>query len=221
MKVRTGPNWASIGLGTFNQWGNVLFQGHTLRMDGEAFWELIEQARSTTHDDEHLVERVATALLALPTEEILDFEEHLSEAEHRAYRWEVGGAAYLINGGCSDDGFQDFRAWLVAQGRDTFTRGVADPDSLTEHPAVRRMADARRDGWLGLESLRYVAEDLRTPGFRQVAWPHVVADRWPCASCGASAQSRWSRMLMTLPSGARTKKRRTPHGSVVIGWTIS
>jgi hypothetical protein len=32
-------------------------------MDGEAFWELIEQARSTAHDDEHLVERVATALL--------------------------------------------------------------------------------------------------------------------------------------------------------------
>ena len=34
-------------------------------------------------------------------------------------------------------------------------------------------------------------------------------------------QSRWCAMLMTLPSGARTKNRRTPHGSVVIGLTIS
>ena len=34
-------------------------------------------------------------------------------------------------------------------------------------------------------------------------------------------QSRWFTMLMTLPSGARTKNRRTPHGSVVIGCTIS
>ena len=128
-------------------------------MEVEAFWELIEQARSTAHDDEQLVERVATALLALPTEEILDFEQQLSQAKQQAYRWEVWGAAYLINGGCSDDAFQDFRAWLVAQGRDTFTRAVADPDSLAEHPAVRRMADARRDGWLGLESLHYVAEE--------------------------------------------------------------
>lgn len=34
-------------------------------------------------------------------------------------------------------------------------------------------------------------------------------------------QSRWFAILMTLPSGARTKNRRTPHGSVVIGCTIS
>lgn len=34
-------------------------------------------------------------------------------------------------------------------------------------------------------------------------------------------QSRWCAMLMTLPSGARTKNRRTPHCSVVIGLTIS
>ncbi len=34
-------------------------------------------------------------------------------------------------------------------------------------------------------------------------------------------QSRWFTMLITLPSGARTKNRRTPHGSVVIGCTIS
>ena len=36
-----------------------------------------------------------------------------------------------------------------------------------------------------------------------------------------AVQSRWLTMLITLPSGARTKNRRTPHGSVVIGCTIS
>jgi Protein of unknown function (DUF4240) len=73
-------------------------------MDVDAFWELIERIRANAHDDEHLVEGLATALLALPTEEILDLEEQLSEAKHQAYRWEVWGAAYLINAGCSDDG---------------------------------------------------------------------------------------------------------------------
>lgn len=37
----------------------------------------------------------------------------------------------------------------------------------------------------------------------------------------AAAQSGCAATLMTLPSGARTKNRRTPLGSVVIGCTIS
>jgi hypothetical protein len=43
----------------------------------------------------------------------------------------------------------------------------------------------------------------------------------PAENRVALVQSRWFTMLMTLPSGARTKNRRTPHGSVVIGFTIS
>lgn len=34
--------------------------------------------------------------------------------------------------GCSDDGFIDFRAWLIAQGRDVYLSALADPDSLAE-----------------------------------------------------------------------------------------
>jgi MFS family permease len=37
----------------------------------------------------------------------------------------------------------------------------------------------------------------------------------------ARRQSRWCTMLTTLPSGARTRTRRTPHPSVVRGCTIS
>ncbi|OSP39974.1 hypothetical protein B7767_28795 [Streptomyces sp. 13-12-16] len=49
-------------------------------------------------------------------------------------------AAYVINGGCSDDGFDYFRGWLIAQGRETFERVVADPDALAELPVVRAAA---------------------------------------------------------------------------------
>ena len=47
-----------------------------------------------------------------------------------AESWDMWGAAYLINGGCSDDGFVYFRAWLIAQGRATYSAAVADPDTL-------------------------------------------------------------------------------------------
>jgi hypothetical protein len=48
-------------------------------------------------------------------------------------------AAYLIEGGC-DDGFMDFRAGLMLQGRTAFEAAVADPDSLAGLPVVQRMA---------------------------------------------------------------------------------
>ena len=34
--------------------------------------------------------------------------------------------------GCSDDGFIDFRAWLIAQGREVYFAALADPDSLAD-----------------------------------------------------------------------------------------
>ncbi|MFD6293827.1 DUF4240 domain-containing protein [Streptomyces sp. NPDC060235] len=45
-------------------------------------------------------------------------------------------AAYLIGGGCSNDSFMDFRAGLIALGRDWYEKATADPDSLADHPAV-------------------------------------------------------------------------------------
>ena len=35
----------------------------------------------------------------------------------KAYCWDLWGPAYIIGGGCSDDGFWDFRSWLVARGK--------------------------------------------------------------------------------------------------------
>jgi hypothetical protein len=36
----------------------------------------------------------------------------------------------VINGGCSDDCFDYFRAYLISHGREVFEAAIADPDSL-------------------------------------------------------------------------------------------
>ena len=66
----------------------------------------------------------------------------------RANRWDLWGAAYLMNGGCSDDGFKYFRDWLISEGRDTYESALKDPDSLAEFP--------RRD-YFELELFGYAA----------------------------------------------------------------
>ncbi|WP_411152717.1 DUF4240 domain-containing protein [Streptomyces sp. A30] len=46
---------------------------------------------------------------------------------------------YMINGGCSDDGFDYFRGRLIVQGRDPFEQALANPGALpAPHRASRR-----------------------------------------------------------------------------------
>jgi hypothetical protein len=61
--------------------------------------------------------------------ELLEFQRHFNKMQTESYSWNLWGAAYLMNAGCSDDGFEYFRAWLLAQGRDAVEKAFEDPDT--------------------------------------------------------------------------------------------
>jgi hypothetical protein len=98
-------------------------------MDEDTFWALIRDHvdRDGTDVD---VGRLVAALSKLPLETIVAYEQAFSRVYDRAYSWRLWGAAYLINGGCSDDGFDYFRGWLIGMGRDVYAAALLDPDSL-------------------------------------------------------------------------------------------
>lgn len=74
--------------------------------------------------------------------DVLDYDRIHYELMAESYRWELWGAAYLINGGCSDDGFDYFRGWLLGQGRATWQAALADPDSLASVGARKSVVGA-------------------------------------------------------------------------------
>ncbi|MFF2831522.1 DUF4240 domain-containing protein [Cellulosimicrobium cellulans] len=136
-------------------------------MDRETFWEIVDAARDRAGagaDDrgaeDDPLPGVLTDLLVerLSPDEILAFADVAGAVARDAYAWPVWGAAYLVEGGCSDDGFMDFRDGLVLAGRASFERAVADPDSLADHPVVAAMADGGSP-WLGFESLDSLVGD--------------------------------------------------------------
>jgi hypothetical protein len=99
-------------------------------MNRLAFWQHVDAARSRNSDDAELALR--DELSPLSPDQLVSFQQHFDEVFDSAYRWDLWGAAYLIDGGCSDDGFIDFRYGLIAQGQHVFERALADPDSLVE-----------------------------------------------------------------------------------------
>lgn len=130
-------------------------------MDRDEFWTLIEASKAAGRGDcrQQTAHLVAT-LQQRSVDDILAYDRILKELMAESYRWDLWGAAYLINGGCSDDGFDYFRGWLLAQGRATWEAAVGDPDSLAAHPQIRAPdQQAGREGSLWCEPILYVADD--------------------------------------------------------------
>ena len=100
-------------------------------MDDAAFWQLIADTRAdagnATDKQSDLLEQ---RLRRLPAKQIAEFERIRQELDRQAYTYELWGAAYVIEDGCSDDCFRDFRGYLISLGRDPYEAALRDPDSL-------------------------------------------------------------------------------------------
>lgn len=99
-------------------------------MTRDAFWEHIKKTKRK--DPDAHVEKLTDRLGKLMPDEVVDFDHWWETMAREAYHWNLWAAAYLINGGCSDDGFRDFRAWLVGRGRHPYEAALKHPDSLAD-----------------------------------------------------------------------------------------
>lgn len=118
-------------------------------MDEPAFWRLISETRSAADNDTGrqsglLEER----LRRLSPQAIVDFQRIRHRLDERAYTWDLWGAAYVIEDGCSDDCFRDFRAYLISLGKGPYTAALRDPDSIA--PVVE---DAEQGDWENADSV--------------------------------------------------------------------
>ena len=112
-------------------------------MNEAAFWRLIADTRSASDNDTgRQSELLEERLRRLPARQIAEFAAIRHRLDERAYSWKIWGAAYVIDDGCSDDCFRDFRAYLISLGRGPYEAAMKNPDSLA--PVVQ---DAEGGDW--------------------------------------------------------------------------
>ena len=101
----------------------------------DTFWSLIDQAKEHQGGpNEWLMEQ----LVGMGTEQAKTFDTIARVYMDLAYQYGLWTAASVIErGGCTDDGFMDFRQWLVGQGRGVYMAALKDPDSLADAPDYR------------------------------------------------------------------------------------
>ena len=118
-------------------------------MDRQAFWELLADTRAAAGNDTgRQSELLEERLSRLPAQQIVEFQRIRRRLDEQAYTWDVWGAAYVIEDGCSDDCFRDFRGYLISLGRRLYGTALRDPDALA--PIVQ---DAEQGDWENADSV--------------------------------------------------------------------
>jgi hypothetical protein len=95
------------------------------------FWDLISETRRAAGPDTGTQsELLRDRLSKLGPPEILAFERWWRSLDRSLYTWQVWGAAFVIEDGCSDDCFRDFRAYVISLGPDAVRIATRSPDAL-------------------------------------------------------------------------------------------
>jgi hypothetical protein len=121
-------------------------------MDDNKFWAIVEECDVASGGDmDRKDQLIKAAISRLAGDEALAFYEIFHRMMDTAFAWSLWGAAYVLNGGCGDDSFTDFRASLISRGRAPFEKTIADPDSLADE-------DIHIDSWFH-EGFQYAVTD--------------------------------------------------------------
>ncbi len=112
---------------------NMGFTSSDKLMDEDPFWKIIQTTKDNSNGDfeEHQKE-LAKELRKLTPDNIILFGNRFRYFRGQANTWELWGAIYIIHGGCGDDSFNDFREWVIGQGKDFYYTTIKDPETLVE-----------------------------------------------------------------------------------------
>jgi len=101
-------------------------------IDENKYWSIIEKSLNETSSQDEQEKHIIKQLEKIPLKEIVGFRLRTDMLLHNSYNSKLWCAAYIINGGCSDDSFEYFRNWLISRGKQTFYRVLENPDELAE-----------------------------------------------------------------------------------------
>jgi hypothetical protein len=121
-------------------------------LDEGQFWEIIAKTLANSDDEKKQEEFLVREIAKLSPEEIVGFRLRTDKFLYDTYNPEMWCAGYIMNGGCSDDGFEYFRNWVISRGKETYYSAKENPDNL-----INEVLDDKDE--YEFESFWYVALD--------------------------------------------------------------
>lgn len=197
-------------------------------MTEEHLWQIIQKSfDACSGKTDEQAETLANELNKHRPDEIATFARHFATYHRQACSWDLWGAAYLINGGCSDDGFADFRSWLISRGKNWYQQALINPDSLAGYPDLKfRGASFEEFAYVATQVHEKLAGDLPESCFSpdpdepagtawqeddeetfRTRWPKLFA-RFPIAKRSTAPAPWFKKIISSIFPGNRNHPDR-------------
>lgn len=97
------------------------------KMNSKEFWRILELAKNKSSGDTNaVIWNLSNILEKYKATEIKKFQQIMEDKIEEIYTWDAWALIYIAQDGCSDDGFQDFRNWVVLQGEKIYSLVLTD-----------------------------------------------------------------------------------------------
>ena len=136
----------------------------------------------TGNDYDGILYATQKKLLAYSSEEIAGWGSVQRYYNDLADTGGIFAASCFLNDFMSDDGFYDFRMWLISQGKDVYMAALEDPDSLADLDLPEDIPSTMATRW---ESYGYVANHAYEQT-KHTADFYVVMERQPLTNAQKS-----------------------------------
>jgi hypothetical protein len=108
----------------------ILFSKTAEMLNEDKYWGIIEKSLKNSKNQYSQAKFLEKEIKKLSPKEIVGFKLRTDNLIYNSYSSDLWCAASILNLGCTDDGFEYFRYWLVSRGKKTFYQAIKEPDSL-------------------------------------------------------------------------------------------
>src|SRR5690349_10122594 len=91
-------------------------------LEENLYWQIIEDSLKNSENQDEQQEYLVNRLQELTPVEIIGFRLRTDKLLYDTYNSAMWCAGYIMNGGCSDDGFEYFRNWVISRGKDVYDK---------------------------------------------------------------------------------------------------
>ena len=99
-------------------------------LNEEQYWTMIDHSLKMTQDQDQQAQFLISEIKKLSPHEMIGFTLRTHHLLNEMYNSEMWCAGYIMNKGCSDDGFENFRCWIISRGKEMYYQTKANPDYL-------------------------------------------------------------------------------------------
>lgn len=141
-------------------------------LDETIFWNIVDSSVKNTKNQDSQEKFLIKEIEKLTPKQMIGFRLRTDKLLYDTYNSEMWCAGYIMNGGCSDDGFEYFRNWIISRGKETYYKAKENPDNLIsefvegeeyyDFESFWYVALTAFNNKTGKELYDYIAEDFKT-----------------------------------------------------------